>query len=327
MTSTTAQAPLLPCDTLRADLDREDPVAASPSIPKRSTSTMQTSEPCSPIASTPPAGPLPSAAPVAASAAAGTLPADEAVPDPVTSTIAAGAPSPEMRPARTTAPTGPFAVAAPSTSPSRSARPTCRGDGWPETLHIVAWVDPLIDRLGYDSRSTYVETFWLGVLGPSTTWFLRRIAMWLTACPDGFDISLEETAAALGIGGRSGRHAPLQRTLERCVTFGMAQRCDQTLAVRRRLPPLARRHLLRLPPSLQQLHEQTARQHHFATPRAQETSEATDRARQLALSLVRLGEDPPSAEQQLARWKIHPAAAHDAVAWAVAHDPSAVAEK
>ncbi len=36
------------------------------------------------------------------------------------------------------------------------------------SLHIRPWPDPVIDRLGHDPRSAYVERFWLGVLGPST---------------------------------------------------------------------------------------------------------------------------------------------------------------
>ena len=35
-------------------------------------------------------------------------------------------------------------------------------------LHIRRWHDPLIDELGHDARSRYVERFWLGILGPST---------------------------------------------------------------------------------------------------------------------------------------------------------------
>ena len=36
----------------------------------------------------------------------------------------------------------------------------------PTTLTIRPWPDPLIDTLGYDPRSRYVETFWLPTLGP-----------------------------------------------------------------------------------------------------------------------------------------------------------------
>ena len=37
------------------------------------------------------------------------------------------------------------------------------------TLHVSAWADPVLDRVGHDPRSAYVEQFWLGILGPSTT--------------------------------------------------------------------------------------------------------------------------------------------------------------
>ena len=42
------------------------------------------------------------------------------------------------------------------------------------TLPIRPWPDPLIEALGFDPRSAYVEQYWLGILGPSTTWLLRR---------------------------------------------------------------------------------------------------------------------------------------------------------
>ena len=43
-----------------------------------------------------------------------------------------------------------------------------------DCLHISVWADPLIDRLGHDPRSTYVEQFWLGILGPRTVWLLSQ---------------------------------------------------------------------------------------------------------------------------------------------------------
>ncbi len=36
-----------------------------------------------------------------------------------------------------------------------------------DRLTVEAWPDPVIDQLGHDPRSAYVERFWLGVLGPS----------------------------------------------------------------------------------------------------------------------------------------------------------------
>ena len=43
-----------------------------------------------------------------------------------------------------------------------------------------------------------------------------------------------------------------------------------------------------------------------------------ERARGLALSLLELGEDVETTERQLHTWRLHPAIAHEAVAWAVA---------
>lgn len=36
-----------------------------------------------------------------------------------------------------------------------------------DQLHITAWHDPVVDALGHDPRSPYVERFWLPLLGPS----------------------------------------------------------------------------------------------------------------------------------------------------------------
>ena len=43
-------------------------------------------------------------------------------------------------------------------------------------IRIEAWDDPVIDRLDHDPRSTYVETYWLGILGPGACWLLRGLA-------------------------------------------------------------------------------------------------------------------------------------------------------
>ncbi len=64
-------------------------------------------------------------------------------------------------------------------------------------LSILPWPDGVIDALGHDPRSLYVERFWLGILGPSTTWLLRHLASGLDASPGGFDLDLAQTAQAL----------------------------------------------------------------------------------------------------------------------------------
>jgi hypothetical protein len=182
-----------------------------------------------------------------------------------------------------------------------------------DSLTIVPWPDAVIDRLGHDPRSAYVETYWLGILGPSTTWLLRRLAAGLDAAPGGFELDLAETARCLGLGDKGGRGSPFVRALGRSVQFGLAQLHSSTeLAVRRRLPPLNRRQIVRLPASLQAAHERWQQAQLEVPP----VEAMRRRARQLALSLLELGEDPDAAERQLTRWAYHPAMAHEAIRWA-----------
>src|SRR3954469_5564817 len=117
-----------------------------------------------------------------------------------------------------------------------------------DSLTIRPWPDEVIDTVGLDPRSYYVETFWLGVLGPSTTWLLRRLVNGLEGSPAGFELDLGDTARQLGLGDKGGRHSPFVRALTRCVQFDLAHLQDtRTLAVRRKLPPLNRRQVAHLP--------------------------------------------------------------------------------
>src|SRR3954447_24272879 len=101
-----------------------------------------------------------------------------------------------------------------------------------DSLTIRPWPDDVIDLLGHDPRSNYVETYWLGILGPSTTWLLRRLVTRLEANPARHDLPLSETASCLGLGNKGGRNSPFVRALTRCVQFDLAQ-ChgDAVLAV------------------------------------------------------------------------------------------------
>jgi len=203
-------------------------------------------------------------------------------------------------------------------SPATAGRRPPRGHGVGleadvESIRVLPWPDPVIDALGYDPRSWYVERFWLSVLGPTCTWLLRRIAAGFDTNPGGFDLDVDEAARALGLGGRRSRHSPFQRAVGRCVAFEVAKSGPgPSLEVRRHIPPLPRRHQLRLSPSLQEHHRRfTATQQHtpsFEEPRA--------RARRLALGLRALEGDRDQAERQLVDWRVHPALAHEAAGWA-----------
>lgn len=182
-----------------------------------------------------------------------------------------------------------------------------------DSLNIRPWPDDVIDSLGHDPRSAYVETYWLGILGPSTTWLIRLLVAGLEASPAGFDLPLAETATRLGLGNKGGRHSPFMRALTRVVQFDLAQpQGDGVLAVRRKIPPLNRRQVLRLPLALQEEHR-SWQEDQLRTPRIEQQRQ---RGRHLALSLLELGEDVESAERQLLRWKYHPALAREVSAWA-----------
>lgn len=198
-------------------------------------------------------------------------------------------------------------------SPARTGRPPSPLVTDAARLRVVPWPDPVVEEHGHDPRSWYVETFWLGILGPSTVWLLRRFAPGFDDRPDGFELDLDDTARAIGLGGRTGKHSPFQRALDRCVVFGLARRHGTDgLAVRRALPPLARRHLMRLPVSLQLRHDEWV-----AMQRDAPTVERLRaRARRLALGLVELGDERSDIEVQLVRWHVHPALASEAARWA-----------
>ncbi len=182
------------------------------------------------------------------------------------------------------------------------------------TLAVEAWTDAVIDEIGHDVRSLYVERFWLGMLGPSATWLLRRLVSGLEDHPEGFELDLALTAMQLGLGNRSGRHSPFFRSIERCCRFGAAQQLGlHGLRVRRKLPPLTRAQIDRLPPALQDAHRAWVEGPSTSLP----VDQLRERARGLALSLLELGEDTEATERQLHTWRLHPAIAHEAVAWAV----------
>ncbi len=137
------------------------------------------------------------------------------------------------------------------TSSNRTQRPdTLSRLAGHDTLWVECWVDPVVDQLGHDPRSDYVEIFWLPILGPSCTLAARRMASWLELEPGGYELPLGPFARSLGLGEAAGRHAPVNRTLARLIDFGMASLGGGTFALRRSFPPLAARHLSRLPAHL-----------------------------------------------------------------------------
>ncbi len=179
-------------------------------------------------------------------------------------------------------------------------------------LWITGWSDPIVDLHGVDVRSHYVEHVWLGVLGPSTVWLLRRLVDGLDGQPDGYPLDLAETAAALGLGGH-GRNSPLIRSVGRACQFGLARQTGPAqLEVRRRVPPASHGQLAKLPDSARRVHDAWMQ-------RDRDLAAGRHQARRLAARLVEVTDSPDQAEQVLQQLRIAPNTAHDAVAWARAN--------
>lgn len=183
----------------------------------------------------------------------------------------------------------------------------------PATLTIQPWPDPVIDTVGHDPRSLYVETFWLPTLGPTALLLLRHLATRFDTRPGPVELPVAEASQALGLGDREGSSSPIVRSLARLETFDLA--CsdgDTTVAVRRNLPPVQRRHLRRLPLQLQSLHASWTEARLADEPHA----EARRRARRLALAMLEEGDDADRVERVLFSTGFHPAICHDAARWA-----------
>jgi hypothetical protein len=121
-------------------------------------------------------------------------------------------------------------------------------------LRVEPWVDAITAELGHDLRSPYVERFWLSVLGPSALWLARSLAYGLDGA-NGFNLDVLELARALGLGDRTGRHAPVQRAVERLCHFDLAYlRGGVTLVARQHVAWLDDHRLHRLSDALRAEH-------------------------------------------------------------------------
>src|ERR1041385_479647 len=192
----------------------------------------------------------------------------------------------------------------------------------PETVRGVPWVDPVIDTLGHDPRSLYAESFWLPTLGPTGLLLLRHLAGRFDDHPDGLDLPVVEASMALGLGARDGSTSPLVRSLLRLVQFDLAcQKSDGSMAVRRNVPPVNRRHIRRLPERQQREHAL------YVQSRLTEPPGVTARkkAYRIAFTMVELDEDAASVERILFGAGFQPVLCREATEWAVARHQKAEA--
>ncbi|MSO37502.1 MAG: hypothetical protein EXQ69_04535 [Acidimicrobiia bacterium] len=180
-------------------------------------------------------------------------------------------------------------------------------------LVIHPWPDPIIDTLGHDPRSEYVERFWLPTLGPTSLLLIRRLAAGLSSHPEGMSVAVGELSQALGLGNREGASSPLLRSFERLTQFDLAcSTAPGKYAVRRSIPPVNLRHIRRLPDALQSEHRLWAEAQLAEKPLAI----ARRRARRIAFTLLEQGDDADLAERALHDMGFHPAICRESAQWA-----------
>jgi len=189
---------------------------------------------------------------------------------------------------------------------SVALRPSSLTPGLPPVVRISPWIDPVVDRFGHDPRSTYVEQYWISVIGPTATWLVRRLVSGFDDHPDGYDLDIGHAARSLGVSVSKGAASPFARALQRCVMFGVAAARSDGWAVRRRIPPISQRHLVRLPADLQDRHREWAR------TTTTITLDALQRAHALAAVMFDVGDDPATVERQLLAVGVPPTAAQEA---------------
>ena len=181
------------------------------------------------------------------------------------------------------------------------------------TLTLSPWSDPIIDTLGHDPRSEYVERFWLPTLGPTTLLLLRRVASTFDRTEDAVTVDVADLSQSLGLGARDGASSPLLRSVDRLIQFGLAVLIKPGhYAVRRNVPPVNRRHMHRIPLALQREHEDWVVTQLGESP----LEHARRRARRVAFALFEQREQLDAVERTLLDIGFHPSVCRESAEWA-----------
>jgi hypothetical protein len=179
-------------------------------------------------------------------------------------------------------------------------------------VHVVAWNSPEEVPGGLDPRSTYVERFWLPLLGAQATWLVRHLADQLDRQPGGFELDVDEAVRSLGLWGPGGTRSSFRRAVLRAVRHGFVRHHRPgTLAARRRAPTVPARDLARLPSSLQLDHRRWEADRSSAS-----LDDVRRRTRAVALDLLSAEADLAALERRLLGWGVHPSVVAESATWA-----------
>ncbi len=106
-------------------------------------------------------------------------------------------------------------------------------------------------------RSFYLERFWLGILGPSSTWLLRMILMELEQSDNFKLMSAEELCLRMGLSANTSWNSPFSRSLRRLLDFKLAKQFGLGhIAICQYVPPLSCRQIKSLTAESLNIHRQ-----------------------------------------------------------------------
>lgn len=133
--------------------------------------------------------------------------------------------------------------------------------------------DAETNSLGWDLNHPYLETFWLPVIGPTSTVLLRYVGRHVrTTSYKPF--SGEEIGQALGLSRGTGRNSALAKTFRRLAHFGLVvydsaeDDPNFRITVPSRVPPLTSPRVQKLPEHLRILHSRAIARQHLTAARA-----------------------------------------------------------
>jgi hypothetical protein len=128
-------------------------------------------------------------------------------------------------------------------------------------IHPAGHPDARVHRAGFSLDDPYLERCWLPVIGPTSVLLLRRLPQLWHQDPL-IGVAVEDLAVVLGLGRGTGRNSPVWRTIDRLCRFNFAARLtDNEVEVYTEVPPLSRRMLESLPPSIGAAHDQLLTAH------------------------------------------------------------------
>jgi hypothetical protein len=134
----------------------------------------------------------------------------------------------------------------------------------PEQLLIdaVEHPDPAVRAVGFRLDDPYVESVWVGVIGPTSALLLRRLPrLWHQATSAQVDVA--ELAASLGVSTRADLwKSQIWRTFHRLAQFRLARPVEGgRVGVFAQIPPISDRQLARLPEWTAQAHDRMLGDH------------------------------------------------------------------